>query len=153
MPRGSQAEPRATPERGHALPRVHRAFIAPSHGAPIVVTVMHDTTLATTTPLGRPRHLRRLRATSWTLARLLRTPARIPGAWRSPQFAARLDQVRIGLLPIRSLASLADSYDREHARDDPAVRLAYALRWLELSAGLDERPWRLHWSSSGSSAA
>jgi hypothetical protein len=130
-----------------------------------VAIVMHDHTPATTpattpanpaTPatVDRPRHLRRLRATSWTLARLLRHPARIPGAWRSPQFAARLDRVRIGLLPIRSLAALADSYSREHAHDDPAVRLAYALRWLELSAGLDERPWRLHWSSPpGSTAA
>ncbi len=115
---------------------------------------MHDPTPAAT-PITRERstHLRRLRATSWTLARLLRHPARIPGAWRSPQFAARLDRVRIGLLPIRSLAALADSYSREHAHDDPAVRLAYALRWLELSAGLDERPWRLHWSTPGSNAA
>ncbi len=84
---------------------------------------------------------------------MLRSPGRIPGAWRSPQFAARLDRVRIGLLPIRSLASLADSYDREHDHDDPAIRLAYGLRWLELTTGLDERPWRLHLGSGGSSAA
>ena len=70
----------------------------------------------------------------------------MPGAWRSPRFATRLDRVRIGLLPIRSLANLADSYAREHARDDSAVRLAYGLRWLELSTGIDERPWRLHCS-------
>lgn len=98
------------------------------------------------TPTATP--LRRLRATAWALSRMLRDPRRAPGAWRSPQFAERLDRVRIGLLPIRSLAALADSYAREHAREDSAVRLAYGLRWLELSAGLDERPWRLHWSPS-----
>ena len=45
------------------------------------------------------------------------------------------------------IQDFADSYAREHARDDSAVRLAYGLRWLELSTGIDERPWRLHCSA------
>ncbi len=90
------------------------------------------------------RHIRRLRLTAWALRRMLTDPCRLPGAWRSPQFATRLDRIRAQLLPIRSLAALADSFTREHGTDDTAVRLAYGLRWLELSGVLDERPWRLH---------
>jgi hypothetical protein len=65
-----------------------------------------------------------------------------------------VDRVRAQLLPIVSLSALADSYAREHgtrqARTgadrlfrDAEVDLAYALRWLELTGRLDERPWRL----------
>ena len=90
------------------------------------------------------RSIRRLRVTAWALQRMLRTPTRLPVAWRTVHFATRLDRVRSQLLPIRSLAALADSYTREHGTDDTAVRLAYGLRWLELSGVLDERPWRLH---------
>jgi hypothetical protein len=120
-------------------------------------SVVTDTALATDPPVigvtapvpasAAPepvRHIRRLRVTAWMLRRLLRDPRRMPGAWRAATFGNRVDRVRVGILPIRSLAALADSYAREHATDDPAVRLAYGMRWLELSAGLDERPWRLH---------
>ena len=68
----------------------------------------------------------------------------MPGAWSTPAFAERLDRVRAQLLPIRSLAALADSFTREGGTDDPTVRLAYGMRSLELSGVLDERPWRLH---------
>ena len=74
----------------------------------------------------------------------MRTPSRLPRAWRTAHFATRIDRVRAQLLPIRTLAALADSYTREHGTDDTVVRLAYGLRWLELSGVLDERPWRLH---------
>jgi hypothetical protein len=107
------------------------------------------TDLGRAVPAPEPvRHIRRLRATAWMLGRLLRDPRRMPGAWRAATFADRVDRVRVGILPIRSLAALADSYAREHATDDPAVRIAYGMRWLELSAGLDERPWRLHCTPS-----
>jgi hypothetical protein len=89
------------------------------------------------------RHVRHLRATAWAVGRALRDPRRVPGTWRSPGFAARVDRVRAQLLPIPSLSSLADSFTREHGLDDDAVRVAYGLRWLELSGQVDERPWRL----------
>jgi hypothetical protein len=101
------------------------------------------------------RGIRCLRLGAYALARTLRQPARIPRAWRDPGFAARIDRVRAQLLPIRSLAALADSYAREHpvatpgvgspalAGPSPEVRLAYATRWLELTGRLDERPWRV----------
>ena len=94
-----------------------------------------------------PRSIRRLRVTAWMLRRMLRDPRRMPGTWSAPGFAERLDRVRAQLLPIRSLAALADSFSREHGSDDIVVRLAYALRWLELTGALDERPWRLHWTA------
>lgn len=68
----------------------------------------------------------------------------MPHTWATPAFAARLDRVRAQLLPIRTLAALADSFGREHGADDQLVRMAYGLRWLELSGAVDERPWRLH---------
>jgi len=91
-----------------------------------------------------PRSIRRLRVTAWMLRRMLRDPRRMPGTWSAPGFAERLDRVRAQLLPIRSLAALADSFTREGGTDDSTVHLAYGLRWLELSGVLDERPWRLH---------
>jgi hypothetical protein len=90
------------------------------------------------------RNLRRLRLTAYALGRSLRDPRRLPGHWATPAFAARVDRVRAQLLPIRTLAALADSFGREHGVDEVVVRLAYGLRWLELSGVLDERPWRLH---------
>ena len=68
----------------------------------------------------------------------------MPSAWCAPAFGTRVDRVRTQLLPIRSLSALADSFAREHGTNDQVVRLAYALRWLELTGVLDERPWRLH---------
>jgi hypothetical protein len=143
-----------------------------SAGPPAVGTVPAVRTSADERPV---RHIRRLRLGACALARLRRDPHRLPPGWRSPAFAARVDRVRAQLLPIGSLAALADSYAREHQlagretrpgathrevtgrrrrggqREDLApaertaeVRLAYALRWLELSGVIDERPWRLH---------
>lgn len=105
------------------------------------MTLLADPSIADERPV---RSIRRLRVTAWALRRMLRTPARLPGSWRTAHFAMHLDRVRSQLLPIRSLAALADSYTREHGTDDTVVRIAYGLRWLELSGVLDERPWRLH---------
>ena len=58
--------------------------------------------------------------------------------------------MRVHLAPLRSRKALAASYGREAfhlvldetAKDDPgAVRLAYALRWLELGTGEVSRFW------------
>ena len=88
--------------------------------------------------------VRRLRVSAAAIHRLLLALHRMPPAWQTPGFTSRLDRTRAQLLPIRSLAALADSFCREHGTDDPVVRIAYALRWLELSGQVEERPWRLH---------
>ncbi|MFN8621106.1 MAG: hypothetical protein U0869_10215 [Chloroflexota bacterium] len=93
--------------------------------------------------------VRRLRLTAAALQRLLRRPGRVPAAWTVPTFERRVDRTRAQLLPIRSLAALADSFGREHGTDDPAIRLAYGLRWLELQGVVEELPWRLHWPAGG----
>jgi hypothetical protein len=104
---------------------------------------------------GRPKgHTRRLRISAWALSRALRDPRRLPASWSGVGFAGRVDRVRAQLLPIVSLSALVDCYAREHGRRqartgadrlfrDAEVDLAYALRWLELTGRLDERPWRL----------
>jgi hypothetical protein len=78
------------------------------------------------------------------LLRRLRDPARRPERWTQPTYRREIELVRAHLAPLRTRKSLAASYGREAfhltldeaARDDPsAVRLAYAIRWLELGDG------------------
>lgn len=79
------------------------------------------------------------------LLRRLRDPARRPDRWTTDSFDREVQLVRCHLAPLRTRAALAGSYGREafhHASttapadDDPgAVRVAYALRWLELGVG------------------
>jgi hypothetical protein len=56
-------------------------------------------------------------------------------------FSREVDTIRVHLGPIRSRASLAASFEREATRIE-AVRLAYAIRWLELGDGIARPPWR-----------
>jgi hypothetical protein len=64
-----------------------------------------------------------------------------------------VDLVRAHLKPIRTRASLAGSFGREafHGRPpagtdralgDSAVRVAYAVRWLELGDDVERPAWR-----------
>jgi hypothetical protein len=76
-------------------------------------------------------------------------------AWSDPDFARQVDTVRTELAPIRSRHVLADSFAREAAHlhgsllapigrplEAPGpVRLAYAVRWLELGDGEDRPGW------------
>lgn len=75
--------------------------------------------------------------------RRLHGPANRPDAWATDAFRRDVALVRSHLAPLRSRAALAGSYGREAFQhvaplacaDDPgAVRVAYALRWLELGA-------------------
>jgi len=62
------------------------------------------------------------------------------GPWSDPMFLAQVEAIRAQLAPIRSRRSLADSFAREAFRSSGRavpneigpLRLAYALRWLEL---------------------
>lgn len=74
--------------------------------------------------------------------------------WSDPAFERAVETVRRQLAPIGSRRSLARSFEREafHVRraatlddgimDVPGpVRLAYAIRWLELGDGQPRPPW------------
>ena len=81
------------------------------------------------------------------LRRQLADPAALPPAWSERAFVREVALVRAHLAPIRSRAGLAASFSREAFHVAPvddvgeatgAVRVAYALRWLELGSG---RAW------------
>jgi hypothetical protein len=101
-------------------------------------------------PAPVPAPARALALDAMRVSRALRDPARRPARWAQPSFGAQVELVRRHLAPVRSRRSLAASFGREAfhivptaaERDDPnPIRLAYALRWLELGSGTAERPW------------
>ena len=95
-------------------------------------------------PAPAPAPARALALDALRLLRRLRDPSRRPERWSQPAFGREIELVRAHLAPLRSRKALAASYGREafhlalddNAKDDPgAVRLAYAVRWLELGTG------------------
>jgi hypothetical protein len=87
------------------------------------------------------------------LSRLANDASRRPTGWEAPRFRREVDLVRAHLRPIRTRALLAASFGREafHGRPragtdaaivNSAVRVAYAVRWLELNDGVDRPPWK-----------
>jgi hypothetical protein len=111
-------------------------------------------------PVQPPAPMRTLAAEAVRIARW-RAPGPPPVAWSEPGFIREVGLVRAHLAPIRSQAALEASYGREAfhsiARngadkpidDDAApsadvpgpVRVAYAIRWLELSDGHPRPAW------------
>jgi hypothetical protein len=82
----------------------------------------------------------------------LRDRPRDAGLWGEPALAREVDRVRRDLAPIVSRRALASSFAREAFRRSApvtareaiaveAVRLAYALRWLELGDGAARAGW------------
>jgi hypothetical protein len=133
---------------------IRLAFVK-RHGGPPVATTSRpsgdllpsDGSLA---PAPVPAPARALALDALRLLRRLRDPARRPDRWSDPSFGREIELVRIHLAPTRSRKALAASYGREAfhialdvtTRDDPgAVRLAYALRWLELGDGVTGPSW------------
>jgi hypothetical protein len=97
-----------------------------------------------------PAPTRALALDALLLICFLRDPARRPARWQQPQFGAEVDLIRRHLAPVRSRQTLEASYGREafhlapapsDGTDPSAVRLAYALRWLELREGAIDLPW------------
>jgi len=94
-------------------------------------------------PAPVPAPARALALDALRLLRRLRDPARRSDRWSQASFRREIELVRAHLAPLRTRKALAASYGREAfhlsmdaGRDDPgAVRLAYALRWLELGDG------------------
>ena len=98
-----------------------------------------------------PAPARALALDAIRVARAIRDPKRRPARWAQPSFGAEVELVRLHLAPVQSRRSLAASFGREafHVvptdaeRDDPSpIRLAYALRWLELGQGTAGPSWR-----------
>jgi hypothetical protein len=94
-------------------------------------------------PAPAPTPSRALALDALRLLRRLRDPSRRPERWSKPSFRREIELIRAHLAPLRSRKALAASYGREAfhlsmddaARNDPGpVRLAYALRWLELGS-------------------
>ena len=86
------------------------------------------------------------------IVRTLRDHPRDAGLWGEPAFAWEVERIRRQLAPIVSRRALVSSYGREafrgatvaagESRSIGPVRLAYAVRWLELG----ERAPRPGWS-------
>ena len=87
------------------------------------------------------------------LLRLIEGIAGRPARWTAAGFRREVDLVRAHLRPIRTRAALAASFGREafHGQAPPgsdralgasAVRVAYAIRWLEIEDGVDRPGWR-----------
>jgi hypothetical protein len=101
-------------------------------------------------PAPVPAPARALALDALRVIRGLRDPARRPARWTQPSFGAEVELVRRHLAPVRSRQTLAASYGREAfhlvlsraERDDPSpIRLAYALRWMELRDGATGPSW------------
>jgi hypothetical protein len=101
-------------------------------------------------PAPVPAPARALALDAMRVSRALRDPARRPARWAQPSFCAQVELVRRHLAPVQSRRSLAASFGREAfqvaptsaERDDPnPIRLAYALRWLELGSGTAGPSW------------
>jgi hypothetical protein len=97
-------------------------------------------------PAPVPAPSRALALDAIRMLRCLRDPVRAPARWSEPAFRREVDLVRAHLVPLRSRHALAGSFGREafhvvqggEALDDPGpVRVAYALRWLELGVRRD----------------
>jgi hypothetical protein len=101
-------------------------------------------------PAPVPAPARALALDALRIARVLRDPARRPARWSQPAFGAEVELIRRHLAPVHSRQTLAASYGREafhvwstdRELDDPSpIRLAYALRWMELRDGATGPSW------------
>ncbi|HYH93047.1 MAG TPA: hypothetical protein VD763_07795 [Candidatus Saccharimonadales bacterium] len=93
---------------------------------------------------------RALASDALRVARRLACPDRRPTGWDDERVARDVELIRRHLAPFRTRRALAASFGREafHVRpasaddrDAGPVRLAYAVRWLELGDGVMRPPW------------
>jgi hypothetical protein len=146
--------------RGRALaePRSRLLrFERPAAGPSVATTIGSDPSGSGVRDSDPRRELARL-----ALDLVVRTaePIDLPRRWSTPMFAREVDRTRAHLAPIRSRAGLIDSFSREAsiaatreatgrppceatATSQPAgpVRVAYAIRWLELGDGRARPSW------------
>jgi hypothetical protein len=97
-------------------------------------------------PLSTARARRRL-VGDVTVVRAVLMQGGAPEAWRAAGFCGRVEAARRDLAPIASSGLLVESFRREAFHGEPggaaadAVRVAYAIRWLEVVLKLDVPPW------------
>ncbi len=103
-------------------------------------------------PVPAPAPHRALALDALRLRRALRDPLRRTDRWAEPAFAREVELIRCHLAPLRRRSGLTASFSREAfqalgAKDLPsseplgAVRVAYALRWVELGDGRPRPSW------------
>ncbi len=106
------------------------------------------TTPAATSPWTTPQ--RALALDAVRLLRRIQDPIRRPDRWHDDDIARDIALIRRHLAPLRTRRALAASFTREafhhrppvDAESDPGpVRLAYAIRWLELGDGVERPAW------------
>ena len=123
---------------------------APLGGASSPGALLPSGDTAGSAPVQAPH--RTLALDALMVTRTLRDHPRDADPWGEPAFAREVDLIRGQLMPIRSRRGLAASFEREafQSREfagprEPAtmraVRVAYALRWLELGDGILRRGW------------
>lgn len=75
------------------------------------------------------------------LGRILRDRSRWPRSWSQPAFGVEVERHRRTLARLRTREGLTVGYERDvfepadsgrHPSQESAIRVAYALRWLEL---------------------
>lgn len=128
------------------MPLVARRTSEPSNGSePSAELLPSDGVSDRARP---PAPARALAAEALRLRRRLATGAPLPAAWSSDSFLCEVALVRAHLSAARTRAVLAASYGQEafHTalqRDDVPgpVRVAYAMRWLELDPSVAGEPW------------
>ena len=119
------------------------------HPPPLEVLLPSSGSLA---PAPAPAPHRALALDALRLRRALRDPHRLVGVWAEPSFAREVELVRLHLAPLRRRSGLTASYGREAFQalggSEPrptealgAVRVAYALRWVELGDGRQRPAW------------
>ncbi len=103
-------------------------------------------------PASAPAPDRALALDALHLLREVRIAGENAGSWGEPAFAREVELIRRHLAPIGSRTALTASFGREafhglggDAMDlsprSQALRVAYALRWLELGDGTSFPPW------------
>ena len=103
-------------------------------------------------PLPEPDERHELARVALDLVLRTAEPIDAPQRWTTPAFGAEVDRTRAQLAPIRSRDALLASFRREASisatRGQPhdgrpagPVRVAYAIRWLELGDGRDRPAW------------
>ena len=94
---------------------------------------------------------RALAGDALAILRLVRGAGRPPAIWSTVPFGREVELVRAHLRPIRTRAALSASFGHEAfhlapeavaaARSVGPVRVAYAIRWLELGDGNPREAW------------